>query len=115
LAGNFSSEVGWFSFPASQNLASNLPSETRRRRTIMNELQTEIAELKEFIAELKADRAATREKEKRESWTKYVTLSVGIIAVIAAICLVTKKKPLWFAALILAGIAATQMVMAWLA
>jgi hypothetical protein len=207
----------------------------------MNELQTEIAELKEFIAELKADRAATREKEKRESWTKYVTLSVVIIAVIAAIaaqwggkyssrvlsqlndatfyqtqasdqwafyqaksikskayeiardelahsataaeaetvklikaytetvasykqeqkeieakaheseakrdaarananvasgkggkmglaislfsvavaiasiCLVTKKKPLWFAALILAGIAATQMVMAWLA
>ena len=51
----------------------------------MNELQTEIAELKEFIADLKADRAATKEKEKRESWTKYVSLSVVIIAVIAAI------------------------------
>ena len=51
----------------------------------MNELQTEIAELKEFIIELKADRAATKEKEKRESWTKYVTLSIVIIAVIAAI------------------------------
>ncbi len=51
----------------------------------MNELQTEIAELKEFIIELKADRAATKEKEKREAWTKYVSLSVVIIAVIAAI------------------------------
>jgi Domain of unknown function (DUF4337) len=51
----------------------------------MNELQTEIAELKEFIADLKADRAATKEKEKRDAWTKYVSLSVVIIAVIAAI------------------------------
>jgi NADH:ubiquinone oxidoreductase subunit 6 (subunit J) len=51
----------------------------------MNELQTEIAELKEFIADLKADRAATKEREKREAWTKYVSLSVVIIAVIAAI------------------------------
>jgi hypothetical protein len=51
----------------------------------MNELQTEIAELKEFIADLKADRAATKEKEKREAWTIYVSLSVVIIAVIAAI------------------------------
>ena len=51
----------------------------------MNELQTEIAELKEFIADLKADRAATKEKEKREAWTKYVSLSVVMIAVIAAI------------------------------
>ena len=51
----------------------------------MNELQTEIAELKSFIAELKADRAATKEKEKRESWTKYVSLSIVVIAVIAAI------------------------------
>ena len=51
----------------------------------MNELQTEIAELKEFIADLKTDRAATKDKEKREAWTKYVSLSVVIIAVIAAI------------------------------
>ena len=51
----------------------------------MNELQNEIAELKSFIADLKADRAATKEKEKREGWTKYVSLSVVIIAVIAAI------------------------------
>lgn len=51
----------------------------------MNEMQKEIAELKEFIGDLKADRAATKEKEKRDSWTKYVSLSVVIIAVIAAI------------------------------
>ena len=51
----------------------------------MNELQTEIAELKQFIVELKADRTATKEKEKREAWTKYVSLSVVFIAVIAAI------------------------------
>jgi hypothetical protein len=57
----------------------------RLTKLFMNELQTEIAELKEFIVELKADRAATKEKEKRESWTKYVSLSVVIIAVIAAI------------------------------
>ena len=54
-------------------------------RQLMNELQTEIAELKSFIADLKADRAATKEKEKREAWTKYVSLSIVIIAVIAAI------------------------------
>jgi L-lactate permease len=51
----------------------------------MNELQTEINELKEFIVDLKADRAATKEKEKREAWTKYVSLTVVIMAVIAAI------------------------------
>ena len=51
----------------------------------MNELQTEIAELKNFIADLKADRAATKEKEKREAWTKYVSLTIVIVAVIAAV------------------------------
>ncbi len=51
----------------------------------MNELQTEIAELKSFIADLKADRAATKEKEKREAWTKYVSLTIVIVAVIAAV------------------------------
>jgi nitrogen fixation protein FixH len=51
----------------------------------MDNLQSELAELKQFIAELKADRAANKEKEKREAWTKYVSLSVVIIAVIASI------------------------------
>ena len=51
----------------------------------MNELEKEINELKEFVADLKADRAATKEKERREAWTKYVSLTVVIVAVIAAV------------------------------
>ncbi len=51
----------------------------------MEDLKSELAELKEFIAELKADRAATKEKERREAWTKYVSLSIVIIAVIASV------------------------------
>jgi uncharacterized membrane protein YoaK (UPF0700 family) len=51
----------------------------------MNDLDREISELKEFVGDLKADRAATKEKERREAWTKYVSLTVVIIAVIAAI------------------------------
>ena len=51
----------------------------------MNDLDREISELKEFISDLKADRAATKAKEEREAWTKYVSLTVVIIAVIAAV------------------------------
>jgi len=51
----------------------------------MNDLQKEISELKQFIIDVKADRAATKEKEQREAWTKYVSLTVVIIAVIAAV------------------------------
>ena len=51
----------------------------------MDTLQQELSELKQFIVDLKADRAATKEKEKREAWTKYVSLSISIIAVLAAI------------------------------
>jgi cobalamin biosynthesis Mg chelatase CobN len=51
----------------------------------MNDLQKEINELKEFIVDLKADRTAAKQKEKAEAWTKYVSLTVVIIAVIAAV------------------------------
>jgi hypothetical protein len=51
----------------------------------MADLQSELIELKQFIADLKADRVAAKEKEQRESWTKYVSLSVVIIAVFAGI------------------------------
>ncbi len=51
----------------------------------MNNLDAEIADLKGFIAELKADRAAQKEKEQRESWTKYTSVSLVFIAVLAAI------------------------------
>ena len=45
----------------------------------------ELNELKGFIADLKADRAAQKDKEKREAWTKYVSMSIMFIAVLAAI------------------------------
>jgi hypothetical protein len=51
----------------------------------MDDLRSELNELKEFIADLKADRAATKEKERRDAWTKYVSLSVVLIAVAASI------------------------------
>jgi uncharacterized membrane protein YoaK (UPF0700 family) len=51
----------------------------------MDDLHKEISELKQFVADLKADRAATKEKERREAWIKYVSLTVVVIAVIAAI------------------------------
>ncbi len=51
----------------------------------MDTLQTELNELKQFIADLKADRAAQKEKEKREAWTKYTSLSIVFIAVLAAV------------------------------
>ena len=52
---------------------------------IMDTLQNELNELKNFIADLKADRAAQKEKEKREAWTKYTSLSIVFIAVLAAV------------------------------
>jgi hypothetical protein len=47
--------------------------------------QNEMSELKRFIAELKEDRAAAKAKEQREAWTKYTSLSLVFIAVLAAI------------------------------
>ena len=37
----------------------------------------------------------------------------SVAVAIASICMVTKKKPLWFVALILAAIALTEMALAW--
>jgi hypothetical protein len=51
----------------------------------MDDLSKELNELKEFIGDLKADRVATKEKEKRDAWTKYVSLTVVFIAVLASI------------------------------
>ena len=51
----------------------------------MDSLQSELETLKSFIAELKADRAAQKEKEKREAWTKYTSLSLVLLAVLAAV------------------------------
>jgi hypothetical protein len=41
--------------------------------------------LKELVATLKADQLAQKEKEKRDAWTKYVSLSMIFLAVLAAI------------------------------
>lgn len=51
----------------------------------MDTLQSELADLKGFIADLKADRVRQKEKEKRESWIKYTSLSIVFLAVLAAI------------------------------
>src|SRR3974390_1497886 len=51
----------------------------------VKELDQELSELKSFIADLKADRAQQKEKEKREAWTKYTAISLVFIAVLAAI------------------------------
>ncbi len=51
----------------------------------MNDLQQELRDLKGFIADLKADRSAQKEKEKKEAWTKYTSLSLVFIAVLAAV------------------------------
>ena len=51
----------------------------------MEPLQKEIAELKGFVTDLKNDRTAQKEKEQRDSWTKYVSMTLICLAVLAAI------------------------------
>lgn len=46
---------------------------------------TELDDLKQLVAEWRAEHAAQRAKEKREQWTKYVSLTMVVIAVLAAI------------------------------
>jgi len=46
---------------------------------------SDLDELKQLVAELRAEHVAEKEKQKRESWTKYVSLTMVIIAVLAAI------------------------------
>ena len=44
----------------------------------------DLAELKDLVAAIKADHQAQKDKEKRDSWTKYVSLWMIILAVCAA-------------------------------
>lgn len=46
---------------------------------------SDLNELKQLVAELRAEHVAQKEKEKRESWIKYVSLTMVIVAVLAAI------------------------------
>ena len=48
-------------------------------------MQIELNELKDFIEQIKADRTAAKEKEKREAWTKYVSLTLVCMAVLTGI------------------------------
>jgi Domain of unknown function (DUF4337) len=41
--------------------------------------------LKDLVASLKADRQAQKDKESRDAWTKYVSLSMIFLAVLAAV------------------------------
>src|ERR1017187_1807578 len=46
---------------------------------------SDLDELKQLVAELRAEHVAQKAKEARERWTKYVSLSMVIIAVLAAV------------------------------
>lgn len=48
-------------------------------------MNTNLDELKALTAIITADRQAQKDKEKREAWTKYVSLSMIFLAVLAAI------------------------------
>jgi hypothetical protein len=45
----------------------------------------ELIEFRALVASIKADRQAQKEKESRDSWTKYVSLSMIFLAVLAAV------------------------------
>ena len=47
-------------------------------------MSDQLAELKDLVAAIRADHQAQKDKEKRDSWTKYVSLWMIIIAVFAA-------------------------------
>ena len=51
----------------------------------MNDLHTELAELRNYVAYLKADRDAIKAKENSEKWTKWVSLTIVFLAVGAAL------------------------------
>ena len=68
-------------------------------------------------SEIKA-KAEALEKERDDAGLRggKMGLAVSIFSVaiaMASICTVTKKKPLWFIAIGLAGFAAYEMVLAW--
>ncbi|MFA6543917.1 MAG: DUF4337 domain-containing protein [Limisphaerales bacterium] len=48
-------------------------------------MQTEQDDIKELIASIKAEKQAQKEKELRDSWTKYVSLTLVCLAVLTAI------------------------------
>ncbi|MEO5713689.1 MAG: DUF4337 domain-containing protein [Luteolibacter sp.] len=53
--------------------------------SIYTAMTENLDELKGLVATIAADRQAQKDKEQRESWTKYVSLSVIFLAVFAAV------------------------------
>ena len=47
-------------------------------------MSDQLADLKDLVAAIKSDHQAQKDKEKRESWTKYVSLWMICLAVLAA-------------------------------
>jgi hypothetical protein len=48
-------------------------------------MNADLDELKQLVAELRADHVAQKTKEKRDGWTRYVSLTMVFIAVLSAI------------------------------
>jgi len=46
---------------------------------------TDLDDLKQLVAEWRAEHAAQKDKEQRDKWTRYVSLTMVVIAVLAAI------------------------------
>ncbi|MGA2247539.1 MAG: DUF4337 family protein [Verrucomicrobiota bacterium] len=46
---------------------------------------SDLDELKALVAELRADHVAQKEKERRERWTRYVSLFMVVVAVLSAV------------------------------
>lgn len=58
----------------------------RKKELLTSTMQSsDLNELKQLVAELREDHVKQKEKEKRESWTKYVSLTMVCVAVLAAI------------------------------
>lgn len=53
--------------------------------TPLTDLAKDFQELKQFVADLKNDRATQKAKEAREAWTKHVSVGMVVIAVLAAV------------------------------
>jgi hypothetical protein len=51
----------------------------------MSQSSNHLDELRSLVGTITADRQAQKDKEKREAWTKFVSLSTIILAVLAAI------------------------------
>jgi hypothetical protein len=55
------------------------------RNLVMAETHYDLHEIKELVAELRTDRAELKAKEQREAWTKYTSMTLVFIAVLAAV------------------------------